>query len=88
MPKNEKAVSNVRRNRGVKGKTQVYNPATGHYIKRDSSTGKFIDIKSDGTAFKGVAKETRRTNIGFSISKVVANKAEAAVIKTLNKKAK
>ncbi|MEJ7680420.1 MAG: hypothetical protein WKG06_21720 [Segetibacter sp.] len=88
MAKNGKAVSNGSGNWAVKGKTQVYNPATGHYIKRNSATGKFVDVKSDGTAFKGVTKETRRTNIGFSISKVVANKAEAAVIKTLNKKVK
>lgn len=87
MAKNEKAY-NGHIGEAIRGKTQVYNPATGHYIKRDSSTGKFIDVKSDGTAFKGVTKETRRTNIGFSISKLVANKAEAAVIKTFNRKAK
>ncbi len=29
-------VKNGNRNVSVKGKTQIYNPVTGHYIKRDS----------------------------------------------------
>ena len=28
------------------------------WVKRDTITGRFIDIKSDGTPFKGIAKET------------------------------
>lgn len=29
----------------------------GHWVKRDTETGKFLDIKSDDKPFKGVAKE-------------------------------
>ena len=36
----------------VSGRSQVYNPATGNYIKRDTETGRFLDVKSDGKPFK------------------------------------
>ena len=45
------------RNGAVKGRTQVYNPRTGLYVKRDRETGRFMDVKQDGTPFKGVRKE-------------------------------
>lgn len=45
------------RNGAVKGRSQVYNPKTGLYVKRDSETGRFMDVKQDGTPFKGVRKE-------------------------------
>jgi hypothetical protein len=41
----------------VKDRTQVLNTKTGNYVKRDAETGQFMDQKSDGTPFKGVAKE-------------------------------
>ena len=41
----------------VKGRSQVKNPKTGIYTKRDRETGKFMDGKSDGKPFKGVTKE-------------------------------
>ncbi len=41
----------------VKGRSQVRNPATGNWSKRDAGTGRFIDVKQDGTPFKGVRKE-------------------------------
>ncbi|WP_270599523.1 hypothetical protein [Clostridium baratii] len=42
----------------VKSRTQTYNPKTGTWTKRDSSTGRFIDGKtSSDTPFKGVTKE-------------------------------
>lgn len=41
----------------VTDRTQVHNPKTGNWVKRDTNSGKFIDQKSDGTPFKGVAKE-------------------------------
>lgn len=44
----------------VKGRSQVKNPKTGLWIKRDSGTGKFIDVKSDRLPFKGVRKEKGR----------------------------
>ena len=52
----------------VTGRTQVKNPQTGDWVKRnegagDSHKGKFMDVKEDGKPFKGVAKEPdgRRT---------------------------
>lgn len=41
----------------VKDRTQVLNPKTDSYVKRDADTGRFMDQKSDGKPFKGVAKE-------------------------------
>lgn len=45
------------RNGEVRGRSQVENPRTGQYVKRDTSTGQFMDVKEDGTPFKGVRKE-------------------------------
>lgn len=44
-------------NGAVRGRTQTFNPKTGNWVKRNSETGKFMDVKSDGTPFKGVTKE-------------------------------
>ena len=46
----------------VSGRTQVLNPTTGDFVKRDEDgngpgKGKFMDVKQDGTKFKGVATE-------------------------------
>jgi hypothetical protein len=41
----------------VKERTQVFNPKTETWIKRDSKTGQFLDGKSDDKPFKGVTKE-------------------------------
>ena len=46
----------------VSGRTQVRNPVTGAYVKRDedgtgTGKGRFMDVKEDGTQFKGVATE-------------------------------
>jgi hypothetical protein len=45
------------RNGAVKNRSQVLNDKTGHYVKRDSETGRFMDVKSDDKPFKGVRKE-------------------------------
>lgn len=45
------------RNGAVRNRSQTYNPKTQTWIKRDATTGKFMDVKSDGTPFKGVRKE-------------------------------
>jgi hypothetical protein len=45
------------RNGPVKDRTQVFNPKTERWTKRDSETGQFMDQKADGTPFKGVTKE-------------------------------
>lgn len=41
----------------VKERSQVLNPKTGLYVKRDSSTGQFMDVKTTGGKFKGVRTE-------------------------------
>ncbi|MEZ4721945.1 MAG: hypothetical protein R2813_08735 [Flavobacteriales bacterium] len=41
----------------VKHRSQVQNPKTGQWVKRDTSTGKFMDVKQDGTKWRGVRKE-------------------------------
>lgn len=46
-----------RRIGAVKERSQTYNPITDQWVKRDTTTGKFMDVKSDGKPFKGVRKE-------------------------------
>lgn len=42
----------------VRNRTQVQNPKTGLWVKRDSVTGRFMDVKtSSDKPFKGVTKE-------------------------------
>lgn len=42
----------------VKDRTQVQNPKTGLWTKRDSDTGRFMDVKtSSPKPFKGIIKE-------------------------------
>ena len=41
----------------VRGRSQVFNPKTNRYVKRDTSAGEFMDVKQDGTKFKGVRTE-------------------------------
>lgn len=41
----------------VRERSQVLNPKTGLYVKRDSSTGRFLDVKRTGGRFKGVRTE-------------------------------
>lgn len=50
-------VGDNRRNGAVCKRLQVLNPKTGQYVKRDAETGRFMDVKKDGTPFKGVRKE-------------------------------
>ena len=63
-----KNTGNGSRTGSVTGRTQVQNPVTGDYVKRDESEGsdtkgQFLDVKQDGGKFKGVATEPdgRRT---------------------------
>lgn len=45
------------RNGAVRQRTQTQTPS-GNWVKRDSETGRFMDVKTtDKTAFKGVTKE-------------------------------
>lgn len=41
----------------VKDRSQVLNPKTEQYVKRDTETGKFMDVKTSGGKFKGVREE-------------------------------
>ncbi|MBO6195396.1 MAG: hypothetical protein J6O56_03505 [Bacilli bacterium] len=41
----------------VKTRSQTYNPKTNMYVKRDRTTGRFMDMKTSGGKFKGVRKE-------------------------------
>jgi hypothetical protein len=41
----------------VRGRPQVKNTKTDRYVKRDSTTKKFMDVKSDKKPFKGVLEE-------------------------------
>lgn len=41
----------------VRERSQVKNPRTKMYVKRDTTTGKFMDVKTSGGTFKGVRKE-------------------------------
>jgi len=45
------------RNGAVKNRSQVYNEKIERFVKRDSETGRFMDVKSDDKPFKGVRKE-------------------------------
>ncbi len=45
------------RNGAVRKRSQVYNPKTGRWTKRDANTGRFMDQKADSKPFKGVRKE-------------------------------
>ena len=46
-----------RRHGYVKGRSQAFNTTTEQWVKRDTQTGRFMDVKQDGTKFKGVRKE-------------------------------
>jgi len=57
MATNGKSGDN-RRHGAVKERSQVKNPKTGIWIKRNSGNGQFMDEKtSSKTPFKGVRKE-------------------------------
>ena len=46
-----------RRNGAVRGRSQT-KTSSGHFVKRDSKTGRFMDVKtSSKSPFKGVRKE-------------------------------
>lgn len=55
MAKN-KPVDSVRIG-AVKDRSQIFDPKTGLWVKRDSQTRLFIDVKENGKVFKGIRKE-------------------------------
>lgn len=57
MATNGKSGDN-RRHGAVKNRSQVKNPKTGLWVKRNTDNGQFMDAKtSSKTPFKGVRKE-------------------------------
>ena len=51
-------IGDGRREGAVRDRSQVYNPKTNDWTKRDSDTGRFMDRKtSDDKPFKGVRRE-------------------------------
>jgi hypothetical protein len=40
----------------VRNRSQTTMPS-GHHVKRDSNTGRFMDVKADKKPFKGVRRE-------------------------------
>jgi hypothetical protein len=57
-----KNTGNNSRKGSVKDRTQVENPKTDSYVKRNQDSdseheGEFMDVKEDGKKFKGVAQE-------------------------------
>ena len=45
------------RNGPVTNRSQTWNPQSERWVKRDTDTGRFMDMKSDPKPFKGVRKE-------------------------------
>jgi hypothetical protein len=45
------------RNGAVRDRSQVLNPQTQRFVKRDTDTGRFIDQKADSKPFKGIRRE-------------------------------
>lgn len=45
------------RNGAVRDRSQTFNPKTDNWVKRDTDTGRFMDVKQDHKPFKGVRKE-------------------------------
>ena len=70
----------------VKQRTQVLNPATGQYVKRDKATGQFMAVKKDGTPYKGISKEQRPLLIHPLATMSALKKAEKAVKAVMNRR--
>lgn len=56
MAKNKPVGDNARVG-AVRDRSQVYNPQSQVWTKRDAGNGRFMDQKADGEPFKGVRKE-------------------------------
>lgn len=57
MGKLAKNTGENHRHGAVKDRSQTFNPKNSTYVKRNNDTGRFMDVKQDGTPFKGVRKE-------------------------------
>lgn len=56
MAKNGKT-GDGHRNGQITSRSQTHNPKNDSWVKRDTETGRFMDVKSDNKPFKGVRKE-------------------------------
>ena len=56
MAVNKPTGDNARKG-AVKKRSQVQNPKTELWTKRNTETGRFMDVKTSGGKFKGVRKE-------------------------------
>ncbi|WP_243471938.1 hypothetical protein [Winogradskyella sp. MH6] len=56
MARNKPVGDNARKG-AIKKRSQILNPKTNHFVKRDTETGRFMDVKTTGGKFKGVRKE-------------------------------
>ena len=56
MATNGKA-GDSRRHGTVRFRSQTFDGTTEKWVKRNSETGRFMDVKQDGTPNKGVRKE-------------------------------
>lgn len=54
----------------VRGRSQTYNPKIDKYVKRDTKTGKFLNVKQDGKKFKGVRTEKQSLTVSLLFSKL------------------
>ena len=57
MAKN-KAIGDNQRKSAAKGRSQIKNPLTGTWTKRDGRTGRFMDVEDDTKPFKGAKRDT------------------------------
>lgn len=73
-----------KRDGAVRKRSQVKNPVTGLWAKRDDGTGQFVDVKTTGGKFKGV----RREGLAAASAKAATKKAHKKTTKrTAAKKA-
>jgi len=56
MAVNKPTGDNARKG-AVRNRSQVKNPKTGLWVKRNPDTGRLRDVKTGGGKFKGVGKE-------------------------------
>jgi len=52
-----KPIGDNARKGAVKGRSQTKHPNNKLFVKRNTETGKFMDVKTSGGKFKGVRKE-------------------------------
>lgn len=50
-------IGDGRRRGAVRRRSQVFNPATNRWVKRNATSGRFMDQKANHRPFKGVRKE-------------------------------